>query len=72
MVGVGRMAARVIVPVAFYPQSFSSKSAQAWLLATRHESFSAFSLLCPPHGLALLHPTIAEPFWEVFWFLSSE
>lgn len=72
MAGVRRTAARIIIPVAFYPQPFSSKSSQSWQLATRNKSFSAFSLPCPPHGLALPHPTIAEPFWEVFWSPSSE
>lgn len=71
MAGVGRTAARIIIPVAFYSQSFSSKSSQAWRLAIRNES-SAFSLPCPLHGLALPHPTVAEPFWEVFWSPSSE
>lgn len=35
MAGVGRTAARIIIPVAFYSQPFSSKSSQAWRLATR-------------------------------------
>lgn len=54
--GGRRMAARIIIPVAFYPQPFSSKSSQAWLLATRHESFLPF-LYCVPHmGWPFLTP----------------
>lgn len=66
MAGVGRTAARIILPVTFCHLSFSSKSSQAWLLATRQET-STFALLRPSHGLALPHSILPEPFWEVFW-----